>query len=96
MGKGPPGLKSGGGQMTHGTRGKVVLEDDMTGEGPTLAKHRAAEKDGIARAPLIWALRSRSSKSCAPDSGPPPPPPLKGRKVGGGPEFPLSSLIRAC
>jgi hypothetical protein len=28
-------------------QGKVVLEDDMMGEGPTLAKHRAAEKDGV-------------------------------------------------
>jgi hypothetical protein len=48
MGKGPPGLKSGEGQMTHGNRGKVAPEDDITGEGPTLVKHRAAEKDGIA------------------------------------------------
>jgi len=52
-GKGPPGRKSGGGQMTHGSRGKAVLEDDMMGEGPTLAKHRAAEKDGIVQASLI-------------------------------------------
>jgi hypothetical protein len=35
------------GWMTHGSRGKVALEDDMTGEGPTLVKHRAAEKDGM-------------------------------------------------
>jgi hypothetical protein len=34
--------------MTHGSRGKVVLEDDMTGEGPTLAKHGVAENDGSA------------------------------------------------
>jgi hypothetical protein len=33
--------------MTHGSRGKVVLEDDMMGEGPTLAKHRVAENDGM-------------------------------------------------
>jgi hypothetical protein len=82
-GKGPPGRKSGGGQMTHGSGGKAVLEDDMTGEGPTLAKHRAAEKDGIVQAPLIRARRSRPSESCVRDSGPPPPPPLKGRKAGG-------------
>jgi hypothetical protein len=32
MGKGPPGLKSGEGQMTHGNRGKVGRsEDDITG-----------------------------------------------------------------
>jgi hypothetical protein len=35
--------------------GEVVLEDDMMGEGPTLAKHREAEKDRIVQAPLIWA-----------------------------------------
>jgi hypothetical protein len=29
-------------------QGKGGKEDDMTGEGPTLAKHRAAEKDGAA------------------------------------------------
>jgi hypothetical protein len=70
--------------MTHGNRGEAAQEDDITGEGPTLVKHRAAEKDGIARAPLIRALRSRPLGSCAPDSGPPPPPPsLKGRKAGG-------------
>jgi hypothetical protein len=67
--------------MTHGSRRKVVLEDDMTGEGPTQAKHRAAEKDGIVQAPLIRALRSRPSESCVPI--PDPPPPLKGRKAGG-------------
>jgi hypothetical protein len=58
--------------MTHDSRGKAVLEDDMTGERPTMTKHRAAENDGIARAPLIRALRSRPSESCSPDSGPPP------------------------
>jgi hypothetical protein len=58
--------------MTHGSRGKAVLEDDMMGEGPTQAKHRAAKNDGITRASLIRALRSRPSKSCLPDSGPPP------------------------
>jgi hypothetical protein len=51
----------------------VAQEDDIMGEGPTLVKHRAAEKDGIERASLIRALRSRSLGSCAPDSGPPPP-----------------------
>jgi hypothetical protein len=34
-----------GGWMTHGSRRKAGLEGDMTGEGPTLAKHRAAEND---------------------------------------------------
>jgi hypothetical protein len=29
-------------------QGKGGKEDDMMGEGPTLAKHRAAEKDGAA------------------------------------------------
>jgi hypothetical protein len=52
---GPHGPKRGGGWMTHGSRRKVVLEDDMMGEGPTQAKHRAAEKDGIVQAPLIRA-----------------------------------------
>jgi hypothetical protein len=45
------------------------------------AKHRAAEKDGSAQAPLIQAHRSRPLKSCIRDSEPPPP--LKGRKAGG-------------
>jgi hypothetical protein len=31
MGKGPPGLKSGDGQMTHGNRGEAAQEDDITG-----------------------------------------------------------------
>jgi hypothetical protein len=66
--------------MTAG--GKAVLEDDMMGEGPTLAKHRAAEKEGIVQATLIRARRSQPLKSCIRDSGPPPPP-LKGRKAGG-------------
>jgi hypothetical protein len=47
MGKGPPGLKSGEGQMTLGSRGKVAPKDDMMGEGPTLVKPGAAEEDGI-------------------------------------------------
>jgi hypothetical protein len=34
-------------------QGKGGNKNDMTREGPTLAKHRAAEKDGAARAPLI-------------------------------------------
>jgi hypothetical protein len=37
-----------------------------------LVKNRAAEKDGIARASLIWVLRSRPLGSCVLDSGPPP------------------------
>jgi hypothetical protein len=45
---GPRGPKRGGGWVTHGSRRKVVLEDDMTREGPTQAKHRATENDGIA------------------------------------------------
>jgi hypothetical protein len=44
---GPRGPKRGGGWMTHGSRRKVALEDDMMGEGPTQAKHRAAENDGM-------------------------------------------------
>jgi hypothetical protein len=47
-GKGPSGRKSGGGKMTHDSGGKAVLEDDMMGEGPTLAKHRVAGNDGSA------------------------------------------------
>jgi hypothetical protein len=64
-------------------QGKGGREDEMTGGGPTLVKHRAAEKGGAARASLIWAPRSWPSGSCIwiPD---PPPPPLKGRKAGGG------------
>jgi hypothetical protein len=54
-GKGPPDQRVEEGWMTHGSRGKVALENDITGEGPTLAKHRAAEKDGIVQAPLIRA-----------------------------------------
>jgi hypothetical protein len=55
MGKGPPELKSGEGKMTHGSRGKVALENDIMREGSTLAKHRAAEKEGIFQASLIRA-----------------------------------------
>jgi hypothetical protein len=47
-GGGPRGPKGGGGRVTHGSRRKVVLEDDKTGEGPTLAKHGVAENDGSA------------------------------------------------
>jgi hypothetical protein len=39
--------KEGGGWMTHGSRRKVVWEDDMMGEGPMQVKHRAAENDEI-------------------------------------------------
>jgi hypothetical protein len=53
---GPCGPKSGGGWVTHGSRGKVGLEDDKMGEGPMLAKHRATGKDGVVQAPLIRAL----------------------------------------
>jgi hypothetical protein len=53
-------------------QGKGGREDDMTGGGPTLVKHRAAEKGGAARASLIWAPRSWPSESCIWDSGPPP------------------------
>jgi hypothetical protein len=65
----------------------------MTGGGPTLVKHRVAEKGGAARAPLIWRLdRGRWEAAYGiPD----PPPPLKGRKAGGGPEWSSSPLIRA-
>jgi hypothetical protein len=31
-------------------------KDDMMGEGPTQAKHRATGKDGVVQAPLIRAL----------------------------------------
>jgi hypothetical protein len=62
---------------------KGGLEDDMMGEGPTQAKHRAAEKDGSAQAPLIRARRSRPSESCIRDSGPPPPLRLKVERQGG-------------
>jgi hypothetical protein len=41
--------------MTHDNKGKVALENDITGEGTTLAKQEAAEKDGIVQAPLIRA-----------------------------------------
>jgi hypothetical protein len=63
-------------------QGKGGLEDDKTGEWPTLAKHRAAEKGGVVQAPLIRARRSRPSKAAP--TIPDPPPPLKGRKAGGG------------
>jgi hypothetical protein len=68
--------------MTDNNRGKAFLEDDMMRERPTMTKPREAKNDGIARALLIWALRSRSSESYSPNSGPPPPL-LKGRKEGG-------------
>ena len=58
--------------MTHGIGGKAVLEDDMMGEGPTLAKHRETEKDAIVQVPLIWVRRSGPLESCIRDSGPPP------------------------
>jgi hypothetical protein len=45
--KRPYGRVREGGTMTHGSRGKAILEDDMTGEGPTLAKHGVAENDEI-------------------------------------------------
>jgi hypothetical protein len=65
-------------------QGKGGREDEMTGGGPTLVKHRTAEEGSTARVPLIRELRSRPSERCAPDSGPPPPPPpLKGRKARG-------------
>jgi hypothetical protein len=63
-------------------QGKGGRKNEMTGGGPTLVKHRAAERSGTTRAPLIWALRSWPSGSCTWDLGPPPPP-LKGRKAGG-------------
>jgi hypothetical protein len=34
-------------------QGKGGKEDDMTGEGPTRVKGRAAEKDGATHEPLI-------------------------------------------
>jgi hypothetical protein len=48
-----------------------------------LVKNRAAEKDGITRAPLIRVLRSWPLGSCAPDSRPPPPLCLKVERQGG-------------
>jgi hypothetical protein len=69
--------------MTDNNRGKAFLEDDMMRERPTMTKPREAENDGIARALLIWALRSRSSESYSPDSGPPPPLCLKVERKGG-------------
>jgi hypothetical protein len=81
MGKGPPGLKSAEGQMTHDSRGKVAPEDDITGEGSTSVKLGAAKEDGIMRASLIWALGSQPLGSCASDSGPPPG--LKVERQGG-------------
>jgi hypothetical protein len=56
----------------------------VTGGGPTMAKHRAAERSGTARAPLIRALRSWPSEAAL--MIPDPPPWLKRRKAGGGPE----------
>jgi hypothetical protein len=50
---------------------KGGLEDDMTGEGPTQAKHGVVGNDGIARVSLIRVLRSQPSESCVRDSGPP-------------------------
>ena len=58
--------------MTHGSRRKVVLEDDKMGEGPTLSKHRAVEKDRIVQASLIWAPRSWPPESFTWELGPPP------------------------
>jgi hypothetical protein len=39
-----PDHERGGGHMTHGSGRKSGWKDDMTGEGPTLAKHRATER----------------------------------------------------
>jgi hypothetical protein len=36
-------------------QGKGGRKNEMTGGGPTLVNHKAAEKGGAARAPLIWA-----------------------------------------
>jgi hypothetical protein len=53
-------------------QGKGGREDEMTGGGPTLVRHWAAEKGGAAWAPLIWVPRSWPSESCIWNSGPPP------------------------
>jgi hypothetical protein len=53
-------------------QGKGERKNEMTGGGPTLVKHRAAERGGAARASLIWVLRSWPSGSFSWDSGPPP------------------------
>jgi hypothetical protein len=45
-------------------QGKGGKEADMTGEGPTQVKGRAAERDEVAYEPLIWAPRSWPSESC--------------------------------
>jgi hypothetical protein len=58
--------------MMHGNRGEVAQEDDITGKGPTLVKHRSTDKGETVQALLIQALRSRPLGSCVPDFGPPP------------------------
>jgi hypothetical protein len=62
-------------------QGKGGLEDDKTGEWPTLAKHRAAEKGGVVQASLIRARRSRPSKAAP--TIPDPPLRLKVERRGG-------------
>jgi hypothetical protein len=47
----------------------------------------------VALAPLIWAPKSQPQEASL--MIPDPPPPLKGRKAGGGPEWPSAPLIRA-
>jgi hypothetical protein len=68
-------------------------EREVTGGGPTLAKLRAAERSGAARAPLIRTLRLWPLETAP--TIPDPPPRLKGRKAGGGPEWSPLPLIRA-
>jgi hypothetical protein len=76
-------------------QGKGGRKNEMTGGGPTLVKHRAAEKGGAARAPWRLDRGRRKAAYGIPD----PPPPLKGRKAGGGggggPEWSSSPLIQA-
>jgi hypothetical protein len=52
-GERPCGRVRARGAMTHGSRRKGGKEDDVTGEGPTRVKDRAAKRDEAAHEPLI-------------------------------------------
>jgi hypothetical protein len=59
--------------MTHSSGREVVLEDDMVGGGPTLAKHRATERVETNPASLIRNGNLSRQKLHLRFQTPPPP-----------------------